>query len=77
MKAFRLVAPNGDTEHRITNESAMDEPVRHTHTQRAWAIGEYHRSIKQCTEVKRCPARLVRSQRNHIGLALRAFVWLE
>ena len=76
MRAFRLVATNGDTEH-WTNDLAMDEPVRHTYAQGAWAIELYHRGLKQCTEVERCPARLVRSQRNHIGLALRAFVWLE
>jgi hypothetical protein len=77
VKAFRIVAPNGDTEHWITNDLAMDELVRLTYAQRAWAIEEYHRGLKQCTEVERCPARLVCSQRNHIGLALRAFIRLE
>ena len=59
VRAFRLVATNGDTEH-WTNDLAMDEPVRHTYAQGAWAIELYHRSIKQCTEVERCPASLVR-----------------
>jgi putative transposase len=77
VKAFRLVAPNGDTEHWVTNDLGMDELTRLTYAERAWAIEEYHRGLKQCTEVERCPARLARSQRNHIGLALRAFVRLE
>ncbi len=77
VKAFRIVAPNGDTEHWITNDLGMDELTRVTYAQRAWAIEEYHRGLKQCTEVERCPARLARSQRNHIGLALRAFLRLE
>lgn len=77
VKAFRLVAPNGDTEHWITNDLGMDDLTRLTYAQRAWAIEEYHRGLKQCTEVERCPARLARSQRNHIGLALRAFVRFE
>jgi len=77
VKAFRIVAPNGDTEHWITNDLEMDELVRLTYAQRAWAIEEYHRGLKQYTEVERCPARLARSQRNHIGWALRAFVRLE
>lgn len=77
VKAFRLVAPNGDTEHWITNDLAMDELTRLTYAQRAWNVEEYHRALKQFTEVERCPARLARSQRNHIGLALRAFVRLE
>jgi hypothetical protein len=77
VKAFRVVAPNGDTEHWITNDRAMDELTRVTYAQRAWAIEEYHRGLKQCTEVERGPARRARSQRNHIGLALRAFRRLE
>lgn len=77
VKAFRIVAPNGDTEHWITNDLSMDELTRLTYAQRAWAIEEYHRGLKQCTEVERCPARRVCSQRNHIGLALRAFIRLE
>jgi putative transposase len=77
VKAFRIVAPNGDTEHWITNDLAMDEVTRLTYAGRAWAIEEYHRGLKQSTEVERCPARLARSQRNHIGFALRAFVRLE
>ena len=43
----------------------------------SWAIESYHRGIKQCTEVERCQARSARAQRNHIGLALRAFLRLE
>jgi putative transposase len=77
VKAFRVVAPNGDTEHWITNDLDMDELTRLTYAERAWAIEEYHRGLKQCTEVEHCPARLACSQRNHIGLALRAFVRLE
>lgn len=77
VRAFRLVAPNGDTEHWITNDLGMGERTRQTYAERAWAIEEYHRGLKQCTEVERCPARLARSQRNHIGLALRAFVRFE
>jgi putative transposase len=77
VKAFRLVAPNGDTEHWITNDLGMDDLTRLTYAERAWAIEEYHRGLKQCTEVERCPARLSRSQRNHIGFALRAFVRFE
>lgn len=77
VKAFRIVAPNGDTEHWITNDLAMTELTRLTYAERAWAIEEYHRGLKQCTKVERCRARLTRAQRNHIGLALRAFVRLE
>ena len=40
-------------------------------------IEQYHRSIKQYCLVERCRARKATIQRNHIGLALRAFVRLE
>lgn len=40
----------------------------------SWAIESYHRGIKQCTEGERCQARSAQAQRNHIGLALRAFL---
>jgi hypothetical protein len=77
VKAFRLVARNGDTEHWITNDLTMDDLRRQQFAEQAWQIEEYHRGLKQATEVERCPARLARSQRNHIGFALRAFVRLE
>jgi hypothetical protein len=77
VKAFRIVAPNGDTEHWITNDLEMDDLRRRQFAELAWQIEEYHRGLKQATEVERCPARLARSQRNHIGFAIRAFVRLE
>lgn len=77
VKAFRLAATNGGTEYWITNDLTMDELTRVTYAGRSWAIEEYHRGLKQHTEVERCSARRVRSQRNHIGFALRAFVRLE
>jgi putative transposase len=77
IKAFRIVATNGDTEHWITNDLTMTDLTRLTYAERAWQIEEYHRGLKQSTEVERCPARLARSQKNHIGFALRAFVRFE
>lgn len=40
----------------------------------SWTIEEYHRGIKQFVGVERCFARKAVAQRNHIGLALRAFL---
>ena len=40
----------------------------------SWLIEYYDRVIELCTEVKRCSARSVAAQRNHIGPALRAFL---
>ena len=77
VKAFRIAARNGGTEHWLTNDLAMTDLDRQSLAERAWQVEEYHRALKQCTEVERCQARLARSQRSHVGLALRAFVRLE
>jgi putative transposase len=77
VRAFRIVATNGDTEHWITNDLGMDELTRLGLTERAWGIEEYHRGLKQHCEVDRCQARYTRAVGNHIGLAIRAFVRLE
>lgn len=77
VKAFRIATTNGDAEYWITNDLEMDELTRLMFAERAWGIEEYHRGLKQHTEVERCQARGVRSQRNHIGCAIRAFVRLE
>ena len=42
-----------------------------------WQIEEYHRGLKQVTNVERCQCRKAVAQSNHIGLALRAFVVIE
>ena len=42
-----------------------------------FAIGNDHREPKQFRGVERCQARSGRSQRNHIGMAIRAFLRLE
>lgn len=77
VKAFRIVATDGDTEHWITNDLGMDEAARLGFAERAWGVEEYHRGLKQHTAVDRCQTRMARAQRNHIGFALRAFVRLE
>jgi hypothetical protein len=42
-----------------------------------WQVEHYHRGLKQCTGVERCQSRSATAQRNHIGLAVRAFLRLE
>ena len=55
----------------------MDELRRLELAERCWAVEEYHRALKQCCNVERCQARSARAQRNHIGMAIRAFVRLS
>ena len=40
-----------------------------------WSIEVYHRELKQTCGIERCQARIGRSQRNHIGLSIMA--WLD
>ena len=40
-----------------------------------WSIEVYHRELKQTSGIERCQARTGRAQRNHICLAV--FAWLE
>ena len=55
----------------------MNEMYRLKYAELSWAIEEYHRGIKQLVGVERCFARKAVAQRNHIGLALRAFLRIE
>lgn len=77
VKVFLIVAKDGDKEYWATNHFAMTELERLAWSEASWKIEEYHRGLKQFTNVERCHARTERAQRNHIGLSLRAFLRLE
>jgi len=77
VKVFKIVAPDGDIAYWATSDLGMTDLTRLQYGESSWAIENYHRGIKQCTEVERCQARSATAQRNHIGLALRAFLRLE
>ena len=77
IRAFRIVSPDGDTEHWATGDEAMDELNRRKYAEWAWGIEEYHRGLKQECGVERAQVRAGRAQRNHIGCAIRAFLRFE
>jgi putative transposase len=77
IKVFRIAAPNGSTEHWATDDLTMTLDACADHALVVWKIEEYHRGIKQFCGVERAQHRVAQAQRNHIGLALRAFVRLE
>jgi hypothetical protein len=77
IRVFRIDAPDGDTEYWATNDPGMDEPVRRQYAEVGFAIENYHRDLKQECGAEGCQARSERAQRNHIGLAVRAFLRLE
>lgn len=77
VKVFKIVAPDGDIAYWATSDLAMTDLTRQQYAEYSWTIENYHRGIKQCTEVERCQTRSARAQQNHIGLAIRAFLRLE
>jgi hypothetical protein len=77
IKVFRIVAPDGDTEHGASGDQELSEWDRLCYAEQSWAIETYHRGLKPYGGVERCPMRRAVAQRNQIGFALRAFVRLE
>lgn len=77
VKVFKTVARNGDDEYWATNDLEMPLAQVAEHALAAWQIEVFHRGLKQFTGVERSQHRQETAQRNHIGLALRAFLRLE
>ena len=77
IRVFRVVSKDGDVAHWATNDLTMNEMVRLELAEYSWSIEEYHRTLKQCCNIERCQCRSARAQRNHIGMAIRAFARLS
>jgi hypothetical protein len=77
IQVFRTVGTNGDAEYWATSRLTMTLEQAAFYALDAWQIEVYHRGLKQFTGVERAQHRLEVAQRNHIGLAIRAFVRLE
>lgn len=77
IKVFRTVRTETDVEHRATDDLGMRELMRLKYAEFSWMIETYHRGIKQFCGAERCRAGSERAQRNHIEMALRAFLRLE
>ena len=77
IQVFKIVSLNGDIEYWATSNLSMNELFRLKYAELSWSIEVYHQGIKQFVGVERCFARKAVAQRNHIGLALRAFLRLE
>lgn len=77
VKVFRTVARDGGAEHWATDDTEMSESDREGLEEAGWGVETYHRALKQCRGIERSQARAERAQRNHLGLAPRAFLRLE
>ena len=57
----------------VTNEAEpRDTAAAEQESSARWTIEPFHRERRQLTGVQACQCRLARSQRNYIGLAVRA-----
>lgn len=87
VKVFRIDVPHDATENNdasppqadywATSDLTLDELGRLRLSETSAMIEHYHRGLKQFCGVEKGQMRLARAQRNHIGLALRAFLRLE
>ncbi len=77
IKVFKKVANDGDVEYWATNDLQMSEARRAALARARWKVEAYHRGLKQYCGVERAQVRQERSIRNHIGMAIRAFLRLE
>jgi hypothetical protein len=68
---------NGDAEYWATSRLTMTLEEAAFNALDAWQIEVHHRGLKQFTGVERAQHRLEVAQRNHIGLAILAFVRLD
>jgi len=77
IKVFKTVAKDGSFEYWATSQLDMTLEECAFRALDAWQIEVYHRGLKQNTGIERGQFRLLDAQKNHIALAIRAFVRLE
>jgi putative transposase len=77
IKVFKVAAPDGSIEYWATSDLTMTLEQCADNALQMWRIEEYHRGLKQFCGIERAQHRSAKAQRNHIGLALRAFLRLE
>jgi len=77
VKVFKTVTPDGREEYWATSRLDMTVAEAAEYALHAWQIEVYHQGLKQFTGIERGQFRVAVAQRNHIGLAIRAFLRLE
>ena len=77
VKVCLIISKDDTAEHWTNNDLGMDELGRLKLAEASWKIQEYHRSLKQITNVEGSQCRKARAQCSHMGLALRAFLVFE
>lgn len=76
VKVFKIVAPDGDIAYWATSDLTMTDLTRQQYAEFSWTIENYHRGIKQCTEIERCQTRSARCSVTTLGWrCVRFCVW--
>lgn len=78
VKLFQVTVSNNRTDYIITNDTSISSPqvVKEINGMR-WKIEQFNREIKQITGIEKCQCRKNRSQRNHINMAIRVWIFLK
>jgi Transposase DDE domain len=78
LKLFKITVSKDRTDFIVTNDLSINSPtiVESVNGMR-WNIESFNREIKQTTGIEACQCRKARSQRTHINLALRAWIFLK
>ena len=71
------MTPDGREEYWATSRLDMTVTDAAEYEAWSWQIEVYHQGLKQYTGIERGQFRWAIAQRNHIGLAIRAFLRLE
>ncbi len=77
VRVFQKADAKGEVEHWATSDLEMTNDQWHKWARACWSIECYHRALKGCCGVERAQVRSATGQKNHLLLALRAFVRLE
>lgn len=77
IKVFKIAVNDNHIAYFATSDTQMDEFKRLSLSENAYKIENYHKAIKQFCGIERCQSRGAIAQRNHIQLALRAFLRIE
>jgi putative transposase len=77
VKIFAILAKDGQFQYWATADLSLTELERLQYAELSWSVEDYHRGLKQYGGAERAQVRAEDAQRNHIGLAIRAFVRLE
>ena len=76
-KVFKNEDGSEGTLYLVTNDLELDGPQILEIYKKRWRIEEYHKSVKQNASSEKSPAKVIKSQANHIFCSILAFCKLE